>query len=183
MNGARLTYQARCGSCGSAATLKLTEVEELSDEPWTPFTLADTEMLSAEEIMALHPLSTREQAELVIAEMKTGQTFTNSIYQVLVIRRPSLVNGPDMIWLSIKRRDKKAIHDWRHFQRIKNELTGEENEGVELYPAESRLADCANQYHMWVIVDPKFRFPFGFNDRHVEENGHDGKWKQRGVKS
>jgi hypothetical protein len=48
-------------------------------------------------------------------------------------------------------------------QRIKNELSGTATEAVELYPAESRLADTANQYHLW-CVEPGVHFPFGFND-------------------
>jgi len=53
-----------------------------------------------------------------------------------------------MLHLSIKRLDKHPVRDWRHFQRIKNELIGEENEAVELYPAQSRLVDTTNQYHL-----------------------------------
>jgi hypothetical protein len=69
--------------------------------------------------------------------------------------------------LSIRRDDRKAIHDWRHFQQIKNELCGREMEGVELYPAESRLVDEANQYHLYVIMDPRIRWPVGQRERVV----------------
>ncbi len=65
-------------------------------------------------------------------------------------------------------------HDWRDFQRIKNELVGPEAEGVELYPAESQLADSANQYHLWVFDGSGFRFPFGFNDRLVSDQPLEG---------
>jgi hypothetical protein len=85
---------------------------------------------------------------------------------------------PQMHWLSIKRRDKAPIHDWRDLQRIKNDLIGEENEAVELYPAESRLCDSANQYHLWVLADPELRFPFGYNERFVAEGNWEGS-KQR----
>lgn len=44
-------------------------------------------------------------------------------------------------------------------QRIKNELLGDEYEACELYPAESRLVDGANQFHLWAING---QFPFGF---------------------
>jgi hypothetical protein len=37
------------------------------------------------------------------------------------------------------------VHDWRDLQRIKNQLVGPECEAVELYPAESRKVDTANQ--------------------------------------
>lgn len=66
----------------------------------------------------------------------------------------------------------------RELPAIKNELVGPENEGVELYPAESRLMDSANQYHLWVLTDPEKRFPFGFTSRVVTEEAF-GKSVQR----
>jgi len=73
----------------------------------------------------------------------------------------------DIIHLSIKRIDKEPIHDWRDLQEIKNLLVGKENEAVELYPAESRRVDMANQYHLWCFADPETQVPFGFNDGRV----------------
>lgn len=72
-----------------------------------------------------------------------------------------------VLWLSIKRNDRKPIHDWRHLQRIKNELAGSDFEAIEVYPAESRLVDTANQFHLWVIADPDFRIPLGWEAREV----------------
>lgn len=93
--------------------------------------------------------------------------WLNDIYQVsiAVVRVPP--GFPKMLHLSIKRRDKGPIHDWRHLQQIKNELVGPEHEGCELYPAESRLADSANQYHLWVFKETTAGFPFGFGGRFV----------------
>lgn len=71
--------------------------------------------------------------------------------------------------LSIRRDDRSARPDWRAFQWIKNQLVGEENEGVEIFPAESRLVDGANQFHLWVYEDSEFRVPFGFNERCVTD--------------
>lgn len=78
-----------------------------------------------------------------------------------------------MVHLNIRRRDGRVIfRDWRHFQWIKNQLVGEECEGVELYPAESRLSDTSNKYHIWCVVDPGYRFPFGMHNRDVmDDNG------------
>jgi len=75
-------------------------------------------------------------------------------------------NG-EIIWISIKRRDKEAIHDWRDFQLIKNDIAGPEMEAVEIYPAESRLMDTANQYHLFAF---KGTFPVGFQSRSVRED-------------
>jgi hypothetical protein len=71
--------------------------------------------------------------------------------------------------LSIKSLDRSARHDWRDFQRIKNELVGEEFEAVEKYPKESHLVDTANQYHLYVFMSGK-ELPFGFNERLVMEH-------------
>lgn len=93
--------------------------------------------------------------------------FVNNIYTVYWTTLHAENDAPDVIWLSIKRHDRKTIHDWRHFQRIKNELVGPQFEGMEMYPAEERLVDAANQYHLYVIDDPTFRWPWGFRDRLV----------------
>ena len=105
----------------------------------------------------------------------------NDTYQVLTRRLKSEGDMPDLMWLSIKRIDKESIHDWREFQEIKNQLVGEECEGVELYPAESRKVDAANQYHLFVWDDPTFRIGFGFNERLVsgEDEAKDFGAKQR----
>lgn len=97
-----------------------------------------------------------------------GRCWINNIYQVEERAAEVVAEGwPRMIWLSIKRRDREPIHDWRDLQRIKSELVGAECEAVELYPAESRVVDTANQYHLWVIAEPGVRFPIGFNDGRV----------------
>ncbi|MEE9386106.1 MAG: hypothetical protein V3V08_22060 [Nannocystaceae bacterium] len=64
--------------------------------------------------------------------------------------------------LSLRRQDRAPITDWRHKQQIKNQLCGPECEGVELYPAESRLMDTSNQYWLFVRTAPGDRIPVGF---------------------
>lgn len=95
------------------------------------------------------------------------QIWLNNEYEVWLTKVPAKPQWPAMIWLSIKRKTKGAIHDWRHLQRIKTELIGPEHEAIELYPAESRHVDTSNQYHLWVLADPNMRFPFGYTDRLV----------------
>jgi len=97
------------------------------------------------------------------------EIWMNDIYQVNIRRGLKIADGMTMAHLSIKRLDKRALMDWRHMQYIKNELVGEENEGCELFPAESRLVDGANQYHLWVFEDPEARFSFGFTERMVTD--------------
>lgn len=103
--------------------------------------------------------------EKLVSECLSDEFYRNNLYQVVVRHVES--QGRKMAHLSIKRIDREIIRDWRHLQRIKNELVGEENEAVELYPAESRLVDTANQYHLWVLENPAERFPFGFDDGRV----------------
>jgi hypothetical protein len=89
--------------------------------------------------------------------------YWNSRYHVWVRDFHSDAFGGVITHLSIKRNDKEPLHDWRDLQRIKNELAGEEREAFELYPAESRIVDLANQYHLWVLPEGMF-VPLGFFD-------------------
>jgi len=107
-----------------------------------------------------------------------SEYWKNDLYQVLKNDM-----GGYMVQLNIRRIDgAPCIRDWRHFQAIKNQLVGEECEGIELYPAESRKQDTCNKYHIWCVTDPTFRFPVGFTERQVvnhEVRGPPG-FRQRG---
>jgi hypothetical protein len=87
----------------------------------------------------------------------------NQLYTVWVYELPGEYHH-----LSIKRFDKAACRDWRHFQWIKNEVCGAEREAVEIFPAESRLLDAANQYHLWVLPEGH-HLGIGVNYRAVAE--------------
>src|ERR1043165_2191444 len=107
--------------------------------PWTPFRLISKEAGTDGE----------------------GLLYENNRYRV--IRRPIGIAHPIAgqgeikgWWLSIHNLKKTADHDWRDYQRIKNELVGPEAEGVELYPAESRLVDTSNQFHLYVFEGFQF---------------------------
>lgn len=126
---------------------------------------------------------TPQEADDQIARLRAQKTYRDDTYQVNVEEVPAPF-GPengDVIWLSIKRIDREAFHDWRILQEIKNSLVGPENEGFEIYPAESRLVDTANQYHLFVFKDPKVRLPVGYRERLVmDETRRPGqKSKQR----
>jgi len=132
---------------------------------WTPFEKGDVAELNAR----LAELGAEPEDEV----------WLNSIYQVNVKRYPAPPGWPcDIIHLSIKTRTKRALHDWRDMQRIKNEIVGPEHEAVELYPKESRLVDTSNQYHLWVMAEEGLIYPFGFADRCVQE-GNAMNTKQR----
>lgn len=87
-------------------------------------------------------------------------------------------NMTGALWLSIKRRDRVWIRDWRELQRIKNEIAGPEREACELYPAESRLVDTSNQFHLWVLPEGQ-SFPWGYKERLVMEDTSGMRAKQR----
>jgi hypothetical protein len=69
--------------------------------------------------------------------------------------------------LSIKRRDKEAILDWRDMQKIKNDLVGKETTMIQIFPPEKHLVDTANQYYFYVFQN--YEFPFGFKHRLVTD--------------
>jgi hypothetical protein len=105
-------------------------------------------------------LPSREEKLALIEEkvksLNPERVFENDTYWVGMTRRPPFIH------LDIRRHDGGTCKEWRDFQHIKNELVGPEFEAIELFPAESRLIDTANQYHLWVIADPKGRFAVGW---------------------
>jgi hypothetical protein len=144
--------------------LEATEKGESKPPRWTPFERWMPAPLSAEAIEQMcRAFPDKPRAEIeALARERREQTehYHNNLYQV-VLDRPR----GGLIHLSIRRIDQTPSRDWRDFQRIKNELVGPENEAVELYPAESRKVDTANQFHLWVLADPTQRWPIGFNER------------------
>lgn len=125
------------------------------------------------ELRTAFPAETVEEARQKIGAyfmfLNLDPIYRNNLYQVQT-REFTIGEGwGKMLHLSIKRIDRQPIHDWRDLQEIKNQLVGEEHEGVELYPAESRRVDSANQYHLWVMMDKEARFPFGFGERLVTD--------------
>lgn len=133
-----------------------------------PFQTAELD-IDLDELCRRFPKISREELQVIYDETKNDLVYINEEYQV------NVKNSKNYIHLSIKRIDKEPIHDWRDLQQIKNMLVGEETEALELYPAESRLVDTANQYHLWVLVDDegnKINMPFGYNQRLVQDE-HD----------
>lgn len=70
--------------------------------------------------------------------------FKNSIYSVQIFR-----NKQGYKLLGIRRHDEKALSNWSHFQKIKNEFAGENEWAIEVYPAENKKVDQANMYWLW----------------------------------
>lgn len=134
------------------------------------------EAFSYQRYMETYGLS-KADAKRMVQRFKQERVYMNDQFQVNV----QVEDDPSpFIHLSIKRLDKEPIHDWRCLQQIKNMIVGPEHEGIELYPAESRLVDTANQYHLFVLKRRGERFPVGFQERLVLAPGaHDDDSKQR----
>jgi hypothetical protein len=137
---------------------------------WQPMQLTKASKPIYDELltttMQRMSLSAEDARALLLKEHAESEIWINDLYQVMVRRKPD-----ELVWLCIRRRDGKPImRDWRHFQKIKNELVGPECEGLELYPAESRLVDTSNKYHLFVCADPTYRFPMGYDARDVSDH-------------
>ena len=93
------------------------------------------------------------------------QYWRNDLYQVQTRHFYNEQFRQAMVHINIRRIDGAPIFDWRHRQLIKNQLVGEECEAFEVYPAESRLSDEANKYHLWAFINPEVRLPVKVNAR------------------
>jgi hypothetical protein len=134
-------------------------------QPWIP-------MEPCERIIPPEVLAAADEDPAVRAAIdETSEVWANNRYIVHVHRR----DDSSVDSLSIRRQDNKAGHDWRHFQRIKNEIAGPHTEAFELYPDEDRLVDTANQFWLW-CMPPGVRMPAGFPERLVAGPDKDGRF-------
>jgi hypothetical protein len=92
-----------------------------------------------------------------VRQTETWDVFRNNLYVVVIEATSPLIH------LCIRRHDGRPCTDWNHLQQIKTELIGPEHEALELFPAESRLINTTNEYHLWVHPKAGYRFPFGFS--------------------
>lgn len=134
----------------------------MSRDRWKPLMPAKLGISPEDHFKELMRMGLSEdEATVTMAEERNTAYFVNDIYQVARIWR-----SDEVTQLNIRRRDGKPIfRDWRHFQRIKNEMVGAEVEAIELYPAESRLVDTSNKYHLFCWTVAGERFPFGWSQR------------------
>lgn len=131
---------------------------------WTPF--VEVEPTPNPKARETDP----EGYDALWADYKEGRAFMyqNPLYTVHL--RLLSKDRSNAMWLSIRHNDRRAVRDWRHFQKIKNELAGSERQAIEIYPKESQLVDEANTYHLWVL-DEQDDIPFGFKgERKVSDS-------------
>lgn len=133
-----------------------------ADETMLPFQRTEMDVPTVDEMMAVNRCS-RAAAEERVKQLTNHEVWVNNLYQVNVEHG----HGVDFAHVIIRRLDRRPVHNWRHFQQIKNELIGPECEAVELYPAESHLVDAKDHYHLWTFTSPQHSFGIGF--RHGRE--------------
>jgi hypothetical protein len=125
---------------------------------WVPLVLVPSPTVEDPVILAVAVKQwqcTPEEAKLRLdAYVASSQYWRNDLYQVQV---RDLDGG--LVHINVRRVDGAVVRDWRHLQRIKNEILGAECEAVEIFPAESRLVDTSNKYHLWGFRDPNKRVP------------------------
>ncbi len=124
---------------------------------WVPFREISKDTLM-NPLALEHLKGTGQTVEQYLEKIKC--VMLNTKYQVIIREYPWL-NNLVIKHLSIRNIPDSDHHVWQEFQLIKDELCGVNCEAVELYPAQSRLIDFANQYHLWVLPSGA-RFPIGF---------------------
>tara|TARA_R110000765_G_scaffold187638_2_gene293171 strand:- start:558 stop:1097 length:540 start_codon:yes stop_codon:yes gene_type:complete len=114
------------------------------------FVLEQTERVF-QYVKQRHPEISREAFEADVAD----ETWGNDRYTIGVHLLGADRDG--FIELAIHNHKRTPHVPWRHLQQIKNEILGSEREAVQIFPAESRLVDTANEF--WLYVYPTGKAP------------------------
>ena len=124
----------------------------------------------------------RRVAEAIDAAAR-DEIWLNDRYVVHLDRDPFVTGTAGLegsLHISVRRTDRKAVHDWRDLQRIKDQLAGPDREAIEVYPAASRLVDTANQFHLWVLPEGE-HVPYGWFRRFVSDEEGGGTRQRPGA--
>jgi len=99
----------------------------------------------------LSPCKIVGRVEAILGKMPAYDEWECDLYygSLRRFKTGAFWSGGQYAVIGITAKDETARHDWREFQQIKNSLLGPEWEGVELYPAESRLVDPTNRFYLW----------------------------------
>jgi len=148
------------------------------EEEWGKFVLGYLGTETPKELIARYDAISDDELKDFKRMFESDIVYVNNIYQVNVRFVAGGKETPLIAHLSIKRKDKSPLHDWRDFQRIKNDLCGTSCEGIEIYPPSEFLVDTANQYHLWVL-EPSARIGIGFKERLIDNEIRFDGGKQR----
>lgn len=84
-------------------------------------------------------------------DLERGETYwRNSFYLVFRKELEPDIGLQGSVLLRIRHNQDKAVRDWKHLQRIKNELAGSEREATEIFPPQSMLTSMDNEHHLFV---------------------------------
>ena len=127
--------------------------------PWTPLIKLDMN----------NPNHFR--ADVDITTLEYDECWINNLYTVKVYYpdNPVASQFPNNKFTLLSFRshtNSHRAHDWRHMQRMKNEICGDERTAVEIYPPMSNLVDTCNQFHLWVYPED-YELDFGYKQREV----------------
>ncbi len=112
----------------------------------------------AHKLGALEDRPTLQDAKAQFHKMKSEAWWANDLYQACVD-----VQENGWVHISLKRNDRGTYISWQHKQWIKNDIVGEDKNAMEMFPAEDRVVNCANQYHLWVHKElAHIGFPIGY---------------------
>ncbi len=134
----------------------------IKSEEMTELERVQMDIPTVDEVMAATG-SGEEAARDRIEWLKSQSVWVNNLYQVNVEYLPD-----DMAHVIIRRLDKQPIHNWVHFQGIKNQVLGKDCEAVEIYPKETDLVDAKHHYHLWGFRKGDKSFGVGFTGRNVD---------------
>lgn len=99
------------------------------------------------EFQQVYPM--REDGTRV--DLEKGETYwRNSFYLVFRKELEPEVGLQGSVLLRIRHNQDKAIREWKHLQRIKNELAGSEREATEIFPPQSMVTSMDNEHHLFV---------------------------------
>lgn len=85
-------------------------------------------------------------ARNAVSAVASERVFLSPLYQVLIRDYGQL-----QAHISVKRIDKEPIYSRSDLVAIAERFAHPETVAVELYPAESRVVDTANQFHLWSL--------------------------------
>lgn len=85
-----------------------------------------------------------EQVRATVRDLEQDALFKSSLYQVMVRER-------DGLHVTVKRLDREPIFERDDLIEIGRQFMPTDAIAVELYPAESRIVDTANQYHLFCV--------------------------------
>lgn len=89
------------------------------------------------------------------ARIKPNQVWRNNHHSVQVYRSERMILGILMDKWMIRRNDSEPIKYWHEIQNIKNEVIGEEQQAIQVFPKASELVDVANMYWLFTPTQQK----------------------------